>query len=126
MHCGTHCCGCGACNIFCCNCDNGCKLKWTRFWRRQCGYDEPDTCWHKKKREIQEATIRNDSLEAKMLFGSIDIDGNNAITNDEAATYFESNPKFERSTSFSLDHELRKMDTNNDGMISPNEFDESL
>ena len=69
---------------------------------------------------------RHVSLEADMLFKSIDVNGNNAITNEEAANYLETSLKIKRSATFSIHNELRKMDINNDGIISPNEFDDSL
>ena len=78
------------------------------------------------KRQIPKVTFRNDSLEADMLFKSVDTNGNNAITNEEAIVYLETNGKFKRSTTFSIHNELRKMDINIDGKISPNEFDDSL
>ena len=122
--CGPWCCGCGACNIFCCNCKDGCNHLWTSYWNNR-GYSYPFTCNH-RKRGITGSTFRNVSLEAAMLFKSIDINGNNAITNEEAAKYLENSAIYKRSTSFSLHQELGNMDINNDGIISPEEFDESL
>ena len=95
------CCGVGPCNIFCCNCDDGCK-------------------------PLHGRTLTNGSLIAHELFKSIDTNGNNDISNEEAANYFKTNPKSLRSTTISLDWELRKLDINNDGKVSPNEFDDSL
>ena len=125
-HCGPWCCGCGACNIFCCNCDSGCNQQWTKYWNGY-GYNYPYTCGHwNKKRKITGLTFRNASLEAKVLFKSIDTNKNNAISNTEAAIYLENSGKFKRSTTFSIHNELRKMDINNDGKISRHEFDDSL
>ena len=107
-----------------CNCGNGCNRKWTKHWNDR-GYNYPYTCGH-KKREIDGNILRNDSLEAQLIFRAIDINRNNVISKKEADTYLKYNSKFKRSLSFSLDNELKKMDTNNDGMISLNEFDESL
>ena len=72
------------------------------------------------------STYRNDSSKAYMLFKSIDINGDNAINNEEASSYLETGTKFKRSSIFSITNELRKMDIDNDGMISPYEFDDSL
>ena len=70
--------------------------------------------------------FRNFSLEADTLFKSIDTSGNNAISDEEATIYFETTSKYRQSSIFSLKKELDKMDINNDGVISPNEFDDSL
>ena len=125
-HCGTGyggvgnwCCGCGSCNFFCCNCDNGCNRGYEWYYL----YNIHVTCGHKKRR-IFTRLLSNISLEAEMLFRNIDINGNNAINMEEADAY--ANTRFKRSSSFSLGNELRIMDTNNDGIISPDEFDESL
>ena len=72
------------------------------------------------------STNRNDSLEAYIFFKSIDINGDNAINNEEASSYLETGTRFKRSSSFSITNELKKMDIDNDGMISPYEFDDSL
>ena len=83
------------------------------------------TCGH-KKREIMIDTYRNDSLEADILFKRIDINGDNAINNEEASSYLETGTRSKRSSSFSITNELKKMDIDNDGIISPYEFDDSL
>ena len=100
------CCGCGGCNIFCCNCGNGCNSKWTKYWNGK-GYHYPYTCGH-KKREIDGNTLRNDSLDAELIFGTIDINRNNVISKKEADVYLKYNSKFKRSLGFSLDNELKK------------------
>ena len=117
------CCGCGSCNIFCCNCDRGCNWGF-HAWN----FDNyaAENCDHKKKREVGTNTFQNATLNAYKLFKSIDINGNNAINIKEAAAYLKNSTVSKRSASFSLGHELSRMDTNNDGIISPDEFDESL
>ena len=65
-------------------------------------------------------------MKARLLFKKVDIDGNNAITMGEVNSYFTNNTRFKKSTTSSIDHEVRKMDTNRDGIISPKEFDSSL
>ena len=119
---GGWCCGCGSCNIFCCNCDNGCnRLWWAEVWGKVASKVK---CGH-KKREITN-TSRTDSLKAGQLFKKVDIDGNNVITMAEANSYLINNTRVKKSTNFSIDHELRKMDTNRDGLITQEEFDSSL
>ena len=81
-------------------------------------------CGH-KKREITN-TSKNDSLKAGQLFKKVDIDGNNVVTMGEANSYLINNTRVKKSTNFSIDHELRKMDTNRDGLITQEEFDSSL
>ena len=117
------CCGCGACNIFCCNCANGCNRWYTVPSKRNMD------CNLKKRSIFTRA--QNGSLEAEMLFKTIDIDGNNAINITEADDYFKTSPMSKRSAHFfthisSLRNELKNMDTNDDGQLSLEEFDESL
>ena len=114
---GGWCCGCGSCNIFCCNCANGCDRQ---FYRNE----YKSNCGHKRREIVNNS--RNVSLKARLLFKKVDIDGNNAITMGEVNSYFTNNTRFKKSTTSSIDHEVRKMDTNRDGIISPKEFDSSL
>ena len=103
--CGGYCCGRGPCNIFCCNCDNGCK---------------------NKNYERATGSLQNVSLIADTHFRTIDIDGSNGITLEEAKMYLKNKTKLKRNVEISIQKDIRKMDTNNDGIISPQEFDESL
>ena len=122
---GGYCCGCGSCNIFCCNCAGGCNNEyWTSKSYNFAKYWDHDHCGHKKREIVN--TSRNVSLKAGLLFKKVDIDGNNAITMGEANIYLTNNTRVKKSTAFSMDHELRIMDTNRDRMISPEEFDSSL
>ena len=59
-------------------------------------------------------------------FRTIDIDGSNGITLEEAKMYLKNKTKLKRNVEISIQKDIRKMDTNNDGIISPQEFDESL
>ena len=123
---GGWCCGCGACNIFCCNCANGCNREYTV--KKPYHHHNTD-CNHKKRSVFTLA--QNVSLEAEMLFKTIDIDGNNAINITEADDYFKTSPMSKRSAHFfthisSLRNEIKNMDANDDGQLSPEEFDESL
>ena len=81
-----------ACNIFCCNCASGCNRSLDDYWRQN-GHYRHNTCGH-KKRKILINTNKNDSLEADMLFKSIDINGDNVINNEEASSYLETGTKF--------------------------------
>ena len=76
--------------------------------------------------------FQNASSNPDQLFKRIHINGNNAININHAAAYLKNSTiskrsaSLKRSASFSIGHELRKMDTNNDGIISPDEFDATL
>ena len=141
--CGNHrghmgCAGCGPCNIFCCNCDNGCNNKWHAFENRheltsyyKKGHAGKSTCGHwDKKREIA-LNSKNASLEADKLFRDVDTDDSRSISINETKKFLANKTKFKRSLLLSFKHssfeeEFAKMDENNDRMISPFEFDESL
>ena len=82
-------------------------------------------CGHWNKREISSnSTMKH--LMANKKFKEIDIDGNHDISINEASNYLESNARFKKSATFSLEKEFAEMDKNNNGIISPSEFDESL
>jgi hypothetical protein len=102
-----YCCGNGRCNIFCCNCDGGCK------------------CFIDLKRSITNEAEQY-LVGAEKLFQRIDIDGDNLLTVGETVFYFETHKRFKSSTNISFNEEIKKMDMNYDGKISPDEFDESL
>ena len=114
------CAGCGPCNIFCCNCENGCNRQWHSWypWKKgsKCGH------WNKKRELAQNS--ENASLEADKLFRDIDTDDSRHISITETKQFLASKMNFKRSASFEED--FAKMDKNNDGMISPFEFDELL
>jgi len=121
------CAGCGPCNIFCCNCENGCNKKWHAWYPSEKGL----TCGHwDKKRELVQNS-KNASFEADKLFRDIDTDDSRDISINETKQFFVNKMKLKRSVLFSFAHssfeeKFLKMDENNDGMISPIEFDESL
>ena len=70
---------------------------------------------------------RNISEEAMNMFKEIDLDQSMTISLQEVNDYLEIQKPSKRSiTFFSLEREIRKMDTNNDDLISPKEFDNSL
>ena len=63
---------------------------------------------------------------ADKKFKEIDIDGSNDISIHEANNYLKNNTRAMKRETFSLEKEFATMDENNDGIISPSEFDESL
>ena len=80
-------------------------------------------CGHKKKRQLDSYYSYS---KAQELFNEVDSDGSRNITIDEADQYLKSQSQYKRDTKFSLRDEIEKMDTNEDGIISPFEFDSSL
>ena len=69
---------------------------------------------------------RNISFIAETYFKRIDSDQDNTITIEEANVYLGNNTKFKRSSRFPLQMQIMMVDINNDGKISPEEFDDSL
>ena len=63
---------------------------------------------------------------ADKRFKEIDIDGSNDISIHEANIYLKNKTRLRKRATFSLEKEFARMDKNNDGTISPSEFDESL
>ena len=100
------CCGKGPCNIFCCNCWHGlCKATW-------------------KKRSVGHET--EEHIGAEKLFELVDGNRDNNVTMVEAGRYFQKQKNFKRTIDLQLKLEFKKIDVNDDGIISPAEFDESL
>ena len=93
---GFSCCAHGSCNIFCCNCDGGCRTRLPSIYQRI------DSLHHTLGR-----------------FREIDTDGSNGIDFNEFTRFFSRQPFIEshRDTFNSHDH-------NGDGQISIQEFDE--
>ena len=65
-------------------------------------------------------------MEADKLFREVDTDDSRDISINETKQFLANKMKFKRSALLSFEKEFAKMDKNNDGMISPFEFDESL
>ena len=70
--------------------------------------------------------------EAGNLFSKVDINGDDFISIEEAENFFEKQGHHNRTnkrrsaSNFFFGEEIRKMDENRDGLLSPSEFDESL
>ena len=63
---------------------------------------------------------------AEKRFKEVDNDGSNDISIHEAYNYHKNKTRLMKRGTFSLEKEFATMDKNNDGTISPSEFDESL
>ena len=152
-HCGSFCCGNGACNIFCCNCGCGKKCgcqgmndmeiiwmesgrpKWKigkYLWAKMCrdGLVRRN-CQNANETEFQSPEIYSEyferySRDANVYFKTIDTDNDNFLTMEEAKVHFEKHTGNKRSIVEPWEQGVKELDVNNDGMISPEEFDESL
>ena len=143
------------CNIFCCNCDGGKCLgegmtknqmsnairyakdhdhKWKGRCFEAAEYDQnesffPLNLWKRSARFDISAKYNN---EAELLFSKVDINGDDYISTEEAEIFFEKQDHYNRTNkrrsanNFFVGEEIRKMDENRDGLLSPSEFDESL
>uniref|UniRef100_A0AC35F7X9 EF-hand domain-containing protein n=1 Tax=Panagrolaimus sp. PS1159 TaxID=55785 RepID=A0AC35F7X9_9BILA len=103
----AQCNGKGPCNIFCCNCDDGCKQNYML------------------SAQLPSKTT-NPIPDAKGIFKAVDKDNNGSVTFEEAVEYIvkndgEKKEKLEKDRSW-----FTKMDKNKDEKITPNEFDSSF
>ena len=64
--------------------------------------------------------------DANVYFKTIDIDNDNFLTTEEAQAHFEKHTGNKRSIVEPWEQGVKELDVNKDGMISPEEFDESL
>ena len=88
---GDSCCGCGSCNIFCCNCDGGCNQKWHDYWDKKVGgvrVEHLGSCGHRKKRGISPAQRFSDAMDTFAKFNEIDYDGDLLLSLEESRSYF--------------------------------------
>lgn len=96
--CGTPCCGEGSCNIFCCNCDGGCR----------------SGC----------VTCVLPSASAIDRFRSVDENKDNKISLIELQNWLKKAKK--KIDSKGAESEFAKVDVNKDGFIQPGEFDKAI
>ena len=87
--------------------------------------DHVKRCGHWNKRDIS-SNSRMKYWIADKMFKEIDIDENNNISINEANNFLENSTPSKKRATFSLEKKFATMDENNDGNISPSEFDESL
>jgi hypothetical protein len=99
-------CGKTRCNIFGCNCI--CRKKNPKLW---C-YKSDSGCY--------ETPDYYEELNAKYVFDSIDVDSDGKISLTEAKIYIQQN----KPEIINIDEEFAKFDINNDGFLSPKEFDD--
>ena len=142
----------GGCNIFCCNCNGGCSSWYPDclHWYYPCAlrrlqhlhdHDTPEmldqmTMIQLSKDQMIKRSARfgmsvNYNNEAERAFSKVDINGDKFISIEEAEIFFEkqdhNSTTIKRSANnFFVWKEIGKLDENRDGLISPQEFDESL
>ena len=121
---GAHCCGRGACNMFCCNCDGGCT---------------DDNCSPRNLLPTDHGIIGNYASAsstpwtkaAAFKFQSIDLNNDCFLDMDEARIFVRQGIKDESELSdylnkSSLEHRFGDIDINKNGRIEPREMDPSL
>ena len=83
------------------------------------------SCGHRMKRGISPAQRFSDAMDAFAKFNEMDYDGDLLLSLEESRSYFTKNGRhhFDEKT---LQLDIGKIDTNQDGFISPKEFDEIL
>ncbi|KAK0615427.1 hypothetical protein DIS24_g11833 [Lasiodiplodia hormozganensis] len=96
---GTPCCGYGGCNIFCCNCDGGCR----RAGGAPAG-----------RRGLMSARDDKDASDA--AFNAADTDNSGNITMQEYTNYMNVGDNSVKHIAWFLKH-----DKNDDGVITPDE-----
>jgi len=97
---GGYCCGVGPCNIFCCNCDGGCRRK-------------------SKKRSLDQG---DDMALTLSYFKFVDLNLDNRIDYAEVLEF----KNISIASTDPIPAWFVEMDMDNDGKISPNEFDSDL
>ena len=85
-------------------------------------------CWGPSRgKRLLSQSASNANLYAQELFKSIDANDNNVICMEEAYSHFKNQTISKRSGDYSyLEENIKLMDRNDDGVISPGEFDDSL
>lgn len=102
---GTPCCGYRRCNLFCCNCD---KDKHGHVCRFRRGF-----------RVGEDSDNKSESSEIIMKG---DLNNDNRLSLDEAEIYLDHNSRMNK-THNEIFSELKALDLNNDGYLSPEEID---
>lgn len=107
---GLGCFGCGPCNMFCCNCDEGC-------------------CPGRKRRALPEFLNINPTTIANGIkyFHLVDVNEDYVISPDEYFDYIKHNTNLNGKTTVTLLAQyFNQTDTNTNGFIEPVEFDVKL
>ena len=118
------------CDRNCCNCHNGC-YPWMHNAEKDCDWFEPLKRWNcrwvvkRDKRSIANET-EGHSRDANDYFKTIDINNDDFISMEEANLHFGKPTEMETNVVTAWEEDMKEMDLNKDGMISPEEFDDAL
>merc|ERR1712038_751967 len=140
----SQCCGRGACNIFCCNCGDGCrcnKAEGCKYYGRPCdqysdgGIDHGNNgrrgrLWWSNVEVEDDLPLRGGRSIMKLA----DTDGDGMISVVEASDYLVADGKMHQSeavASFRAGEDIapewfRSIDNDGDGLIAPGELDHDL
>lgn len=144
---GTPCCGYGPCNIFCCNCDGGCRegpggncdcvTKCTQTYNKCCeicGPDAPPQCINQCSRQLDACVSkcpRSSVSEAETglrVFSSVDNNQDGKIQESEFNAYVQkkqkANPTNTTIMMVNSSQEFRSMDQDKNNVLTLNEIDE--
>lgn len=108
-------CGLGKCNVFGCNCDNGCRAGNESLW-----------CWNAAfncgKHAKRDTVLDGPQIKLVSLVSRFDVDANQALDRVEFAHFLAQSPE----PQLNAREEFSKLDVNHDGQITLNEIDESF
>ncbi|HZP65088.1 MAG TPA: EF-hand domain-containing protein [Rudaea sp.] len=128
---GTPCCGYGPCNIFCGNCDGGCRRQPDPLpsgWDPSCGHLTGGLDIGKAikddKGNAEQAKKIPEPLVGRALFDKIDTNHDGTISLAETEAWAKASKS--TMTKAEIRAGFEKADANHDGKIQPSEFDRSL
>ncbi|XP_055350357.1 uncharacterized protein LOC129596978 [Paramacrobiotus metropolitanus] len=121
------CCGKGKCNIFCCNCNGGCKPK-SQCSRRGGLGGPPNTMSVGRIGRGKRDVVYNSTALQK--FATIDLNGDERLDVDECKAFLKLSDKVltrhPRGALAKIPEWYKEIDVDGDGFILPHEFDYSL
>lgn len=116
----SRCCGKGLCNVLCCNCGGGCRLKCPAWG--QGPQNEPEQDYDDEGHPI--LLMQKPYMSAARTFSYVDTDGDGSICHKETMV-FAMNMMNYTDVEY-ITNNFLFMDKNHDGRIQPSEFDNDL